>query len=192
MMPVVSPLLMTIGYGQRSIDEVIDLLKQHAVHVLVDVRSVPWSRYQPEFSRTTLEDRLARHDLVYAWLGEELGGRPREAACYDSKGRVDYQVCRQRPAFRRGIARLRTAWEQGQRVALLCSEVRPQNCHRSKLLGPALMDAGMEVTHLDETDMIVSQREVMERLLGGQLTLFDDPPPAQTTRSRGRRGPGSP
>lgn len=192
MMSVASPLLITIGYGQRSINEVIGLLKQHAVHVLVDVRSAPWSRYQPDFSRNMLEDYLARHDIVYISLAEELGGRPREAGCYDSQGRVDYQTCRRRPAFRRGIDWLCMAWKQGERVALLCSEIRPQNCHRSKLLGTALADTGIEVMHLDETDTIVSQREVMERLLGGQLTLFDDPPPAKITRSRARRGPVGP
>jgi uncharacterized protein (DUF488 family) len=187
MMSVASPLLITIGYGQRSINEVIDLLAQHGIRFLVDVRSVPWSRYQPDFSRNMLEECLATHDIVYVSLGEELGGRPKDVNCYDSKGRVNYEACRQRPVFRHGIGRLRAAWEQGQRVALLCSEVRPQNCHRSKLLGAALLDAGIEVMHLDETDTIVSQREVMDRLLGGQLTLFDDPPPAKVTRSRGRR-----
>lgn len=189
MMPVSSALLITIGYGRRSIDEVMGLLTRHGVRLVVDVRSMPWSRYQPDFSRDALKDCLGEHNVAYLFLGEELGGRPVEVDCYDDEGRVDYEACRRRPSFRRGIDWLRAALAQGQRMALLCSESRPQDCHRSKLLGVALAGEGIEVMHLDENGVLVGQWEVMDRLLGGQLTLFDDPPPAKAVRSRSRRRP---
>jgi hypothetical protein len=102
---------------------------------------------------------------------------------------VDYEACRQRPAFRRGIERLGTAWEQGQRLALLCSESRPQDCHRSKLLGVALAEEGIEVMYLDEDGTPLTQQEVMDRLLGGQLSLFEDLPAGKAVKSRGQYRP---
>jgi uncharacterized protein (DUF488 family) len=183
------PLLLTLGYGKRSIDEAIGLLDQHGVRYLVDVRSAPWSRYHPDFAHDALKGHLTAHGITYLFLGEELGGRPNDAGCYDEQGRVDYEACRRRPAFRHGIDRLRTAWEQGQRVALLCSESRPQDCHRSKLVGVALAEEGIEVMHLDEDGAPVSQQEVMDRLLGGQLSLFDDLPAGKTVKSRRRYRP---
>jgi uncharacterized protein (DUF488 family) len=186
MMATRSPLLLTLGYGKRTIDVVVELLERYGVQYLVDVRSVPWSRYHPDFSHDALKGHLSAHDIAYLFLGEELGGRPNDAGCYDAKGRVDYEACRRRPAFRHGMQRLRTAWDQGQRLALLCSESRPQDCHRSKLLGVALAEEGIEVTHLDEDGTPMTQQEVMDRLLGSQLSLFEDLPSGKAAKSRGR------
>jgi hypothetical protein len=123
-------------------------------------------------------------------MGEELGGRPKDRSCYDAQDRVLYEICKQRPEFQHGIERLRTAWGQGRRVALLCSESRPENCHRSKLIGPALIEHGIEVTHLDEDGTTVSQQEVMARVEGGQPSLFPEMPAPQAARSRGRYAAG--
>lgn len=184
MMATESPLLLTLGYGKRSIGEVIELLEHHGVQFLVDIRSAPWSRYHPDFAHDALKDHLRARGIAYLFLGEELGGRPNDAGCYDEQGRVDYEACRRRPAFGQGIARLRAAWEQGQRVALLCSESRPEDCHRSKLVGAALTEEGMQVVHLDEDGTPLSQQEVMDRLSGGQLTLFEDLPTGKAAKSR--------
>lgn len=181
-----SSLLLTLGYGKRSIDETIALLQAHDVRFLVDVRSAPYSRHHPDFSHDALRQHLAACDIAYLFLGEELGGRPDNPACYDEEGRVDYTACRRQPLFQEGIGRLCTAWEQGQRVALLCSESRPEECHRSKLIGVALAAQGIELIHLDHDDTPLSQHEVMDRLLGGQLALFDELQPAKVTKSRGK------
>lgn len=179
-----SPLLLTLGYGKRSIDEAVELLEQHGVRFLADVRSAPWSGYHPDFSHDALKAHLTAHDITYLFLGNELGGRPDDPSCYDAEGRVDYEACARRPAFRHGIERLSNAWKQGQRVALLCSESRPENCHRSKLVGVALQKEGIEVTHLDEDGGLVSQQDVMNRLHNGQLSFFEVPPTGKATRSR--------
>jgi uncharacterized protein (DUF488 family) len=186
---VTVPLLLTLGYGKRSIDETIVLLRQHDIGFLVDLRSAPYSRYHPDFSHDALKRHLSEHGIAYLFLGEELGGRPKDPACYDAQGRVDYAAVRTRPAFQQGIERLRTAWEQGRRVALLCSEARPEQCHRSKLVGAALVEEGIEVLHLDEDDTALSQAEVMARLQDGQMSLFADLVPAKAAKSRGRYAP---
>lgn len=182
---------MTLGYGKRSIGETVDLLQQHSVRYLIDIRSAPYSKYRPDFSHDALKAHMQAHGIGYLFMGNELGGRPDDPACYDEDGRVDYDACRVRAAFLAGIGRLRTAWEGGHRVALLCSESRPEECHRSKLVGAALGDGGIPVLHLDEDGAPLSQEEVMARLDGGQLGLFDTIGHPKASKSRGRYRTGS-
>lgn len=171
----------TIGYGQRTIDELAALLKEHGVECLVDVRTAPYSRFRPEFSRTALQAAIVEQGLRYIFQGASLGGRPDYPDCYVD-GKVDYDRIREKEFYREGIERLRKAAAQGMRVALMCSEGRPEECHRSKLIGVSLAALGIPVLHLDEDGRPTSQEEVMRRLTGGQLGLFGDP--SFTSRKR--------
>jgi uncharacterized protein (DUF488 family) len=188
------PQTLTIGHGKRSIADTIALLTEHRIEFLVDVRSAPYSRFQPDYSKDALKGHLEAAGIVYLYLGRELGGRPDDPACYAPDGRVDYDACARRPAFRQGIGRLRAAWEQSRRVALLCSESRPEQCHRSKLIAPALETEGVTVMHVDEDGSLRSQHEVMDRLRdeavrNGQLSLFEEAAPPTSRRSRGKYAP---
>jgi uncharacterized protein (DUF488 family) len=163
----------TIGHGGRTTDELLDLLRKVEVQFVIDVRSAPYSRYQPEFSREPLEGLLAHHGLKYVFMGDDLGGRPKDPDCY-TDGKVDYSKCRTKEFFRRGIERIRNAYNQGLRLCLLCSEGKPWQCHRSKLVGAALLDEGIEVLHLLPDGGIRTQDEVIQELTGGQGSLFGD------------------
>lgn len=184
----------TIGYGNRRISEFLSLLREHSISYLIDVRSSPYSRMKPEFSREALTERLAGEGVRYVFMGDVLGGRPDDPGCYDAEGRVDYARCRERPWFIEGIERLRTAWEKGLRVALMCSEARPEDCHRTKLVAQGLADARIEVAHIDENGRIITHHEALERLLGGaQIALFEVADLRLTSRKRyraPRKGPG--
>jgi uncharacterized protein (DUF488 family) len=181
--PTLDPLL-TFGYGSRSASEALDLITHHGVRFVVDVRSTPWSRFRPEFSQDNLAAALRDQGIRYVFMGVELGGRPDDPGCYDTEGRVDYRACARRPAFRAGIARLRTAWESGHPVAIMCSESRPEECHRTKLVSRALTDAGVDVRHIDEHGRLCSHDEVLDRLLGSQMGLLGDD--ERLVKSRGR------
>jgi hypothetical protein len=99
---------------------------------------------------------------------------------------VDYELLAGRPYFREGIERLHKASRQGQRVVLMCSEGKPENCHRSKLIGRTLTREGVQVLHIDEQDLIISQKDVLLRLTGGQPSLFGDDFFSFTSRKRYR------
>lgn len=178
------PSLLTFGYGSRSEEETFALLVGYGIEYVIDVRSSPWSRYRPEFSRDHLVLSLRDHGIRYLFMGNELGGRPDDPACYDDDGRVDYGACARRPAFREGILRLRNAWEDGHSVALMCSEGRPEDCHRTKLVAAALIEVGVEIRHIDECGTLQSHGEVLDRLRGPQTTLLEDP--SLIAKSRGR------
>ena len=164
----------SIGYGARDIDDFINVLKQYGIDYLIDVRSKPYSRYKPEFSKNPLEQQLTSSDIRYVFMGDALGGQPDDPTCYDAAGKVDYDKCRQRPQFLAGIKRLRKAHEQKLHVALMCSEGKPEICHRAKLIGEVLGDEGIEIQHIDERDDLLSHTQVMLRVIKGQPSLFGD------------------
>jgi len=175
----------TIGYGSRTIEDLLALLKQHDIEYLVDVRSQPYSAIKPEFSKSALEARLQQEGLRYVFLGAALGGRPSDPTCY-SNGKVDYEQVSARPFYREGIERLHTALGQGLRLALMCSEGKPQECHRTKLIGQTLHAEGIDVRHIDETGAVKTQQDVLDELTHGQQSMFGPPPAVSTSRKKYR------
>lgn len=163
--------IFTIGYGMRQIDEIVDLLGCHGIAYVGDVRSVPFSGRRPEFSRPALERTLRTHRIRYVFLGDTLGGRPDDPACYDEDGHVDYDRCRDNGNFTAGIERVVAAWKGGHALALLCSESRPEDCHRSKLLAEMLVERGVPVVHIDEEGERVEHGEVAAKVRGPQMSL---------------------
>jgi uncharacterized protein (DUF488 family) len=164
----------TIGYGSRSIDEFIATLQRYAIEYLVDVRSAPYSRFKPEYSQDALESTLRAHGVRYLFLGDVLGGRPADPACY-TDGKADYAKMQAQPSYVAGVARVHEAFRQQRRVVLMCSEGKPVQCHRSKLIGASLVALNVEVAHIDEEGNLVTQEEVVAELTRGQLSLFGEP-----------------
>jgi len=165
-----SPIL-TVGYANRSIEELIELMKRESVQFLIDVRSSPSSRFKPEFSRETLDATLRRAQIRYVFMGDTLGGRPQDPSCYEN-GHVIYGIVQQKSFFLNGINRLIDAFTKGFRISLLCSETRPEDCHRSKLIGSSLAQRGVDVIHLGPDGAYLSQADVIARLDTAQVQLF--------------------
>jgi uncharacterized protein (DUF488 family) len=164
----------TIGYGARDLTEFLDLLQVHGIEYLLDVRSAPYSHFKPEFSKGALEQAVRAAGIRYFYLGDQLGGQPEVPSCY-ADGKVDYRAVRLLPAFREGIDRLERAYRQGRRVALMCSEGKPELCHRSKLIGQVLREREIPVLHIDENGALLTQEEVIRKITGDQLSFFGEP-----------------
>ena len=166
--------LLTIGYGgERTAEELLSLLSGHGVRYLVDVRTKPYSKFRPEFSKEAIEIIARKAGFVYVFMGDSLGGLPADLGCY-TDGKVDYDKVRERDWFRRGLDRLEAGWRSGHRMAMMCAELEPERCHRSKLIAEALIARGVEVGHIDEEGRVIDQRAVLDRLTGGQGVLFED------------------
>jgi uncharacterized protein (DUF488 family) len=174
--------LLSLGYGNRELDDVLALLRAHAVRYLIDVRSAPYSRFNPDFTKDNLAAAVEKAGVRYVFMGDTLGGRPPDQACYDEAGHVDYTACRAHPDFQNGFARLRTAFEQDAGVAIFCSELRPEQCHRTKLIAETMVDIGVPVEHIDADGSITSHAAVMQRLRDAQMTLLGGS--SEATRSR--------
>lgn len=176
----------TIGYGARDIAVFFDTLRRYGIAYVIDVRSMPYSRFKPDFSKDRLEDHARQAGIRYVYMGDTLGGRPDDPACYDAEGKVDYARLAERPFYQTGIDRLAKAQSQGLPVTIMCSEGKPESCHRSKLIGKTLAARGLPVAHIDENDELIGQDEVLLRLTGGQPSLFGDDMLPGSSRKRYR------
>jgi len=137
----------TIGHGRAAFATVAGVLAGHGVATLVDVRSHPYSRHAPEFSRPVLEGLAAASGFGYRWMGDALGGRPGDPSLVGTDGALDEAALRRSPRFRAGLMDL-AALASGGTVALLCAEEDPEHCHRARVIAPALEEMGLPVVHL--------------------------------------------
>ena len=155
--------LYTIGHSNHNIVTFIDLLRQYDVTALGDVRSHPYSRYAPQFSRDVLKASLADAGITYVFLGKELGARSQNPACY-RKGKVQYDRLALEPSFAAGLKRVRQGMERFC-LALMCAEKDPLDCHRALLVARKLYETGTAVSHIRGDKALESQQDMDRRLL---------------------------
>ena len=142
-----TPTVYTIGHGRAAFAAVAEVLAAHGVATIIDVRSHPYSSHAPEFSRPVLEELAAASGFGYRWMGRALGGRPENPAYLGPGGTLDDDALRASPRFRAAPVDL-AALAREAAVALLCAEERPEHCHRSGAIAPALEELGLHVVHL--------------------------------------------
>lgn len=176
-------LIYTIGYGNRKFEDFIQILQNFEIDYLLDVRSRPYSKFNPDFSQDNLKSLLKDKGITYGFLGDTLGGRPDCPDCYDQQGKVDYEVVKQQNFFQRGLLRIRTAYQKQLKIVLMCSESKPEECHRTKLIGEELIKQNIKLSHIDEKGRLKSQHDIMLKLTKGRnrIDLFGN---AENFRSR--------
>ena len=162
----------TIGHSSHPADHFFKLLSANGIEVLVDTRSYPYSKRVPHFDRETLRDSVGQAGARYLYLGDVVGGRPKDKAFYDADGRALYGKVADSPEFLSGIDRLERGADQ-YRVALLCSEEDPAHCHRRLLIGRVLIDRGAELIHIRGDNRLEDDAAVASR--SGKLLLETQP-----------------
>lgn len=163
--------IFSIGHGNKERDDFIKELKSFNIAYLLDVRSKPYSRWNPDFNKETLESILNEHGITYVFMGDKLGGLPADTSCYDSDGKVAYDMIKEKDFFKEGMERLITANKKRIELAVMCSESKPGECHRSKLIGQELAKKGITMKHIIDHQKIKLQQEVMNELTKGQGTV---------------------
>jgi uncharacterized protein (DUF488 family) len=144
-----TPIVFTIGHSNQTTEEFLDLLRQHSIDVVVDVRSSPFSRFVPQFNKREVQAAVREAGFQYVYLGRELGGRPDiDSDLIDDEGHAMYGLIAETDEFLTGIRRLCEGISR-YRVAMMCSEEDPTDCHRRLLVSRVLiLDHGMDVRHI--------------------------------------------
>lgn len=155
--------VLTIGHSTHALPVFVDLLQRHGVTAVADVRAAPYSRFNPQFNRESLANGLGPHGIAYVFLGGELGGRSDDPADYDDDGRIDYGRIGRMPSFQEGLERVTRGARR--RIALLCAEKEPLECHRGLLVAPALEARGVAVAHVRSDGGLETHAHAMGRLL---------------------------
>jgi uncharacterized protein (DUF488 family) len=145
-------------------EEFLSLLEHASIEAVADVRSSPYSRRQPQFNRESIAHALASRKIAYVPLGTELGGRGNSHSERDEHGRIVYRSIAESDKFQEGIQRVQTG-SQRMRIALMCTERDPLNCHRGILVSRVLAAHGVQVLHIHGDGKIESHRDAESRLL---------------------------
>jgi uncharacterized protein (DUF488 family) len=178
-MQLQAPVVLTIGHSTRTLADFIDLLKVNEVTRLIDVRTIPRSRHNPQFNTDTLPVALEAEGISYEHIPGLGGFRPTHPASPNTgwrntsfRGYADYM---QTPEFSVHLRAL-IALTHHDRIALMCAEAVPWRCHRS-LIADALIVHGLRV---EEIVGLSQRREhVLTRFAKVRGTTITYPPEAQ-------------
>jgi uncharacterized protein (DUF488 family) len=169
----------TIGHSNHSPERFLALLQQHAISALCDVRSHPYSRMYPQFNREELQEFLRPHDIHYVFLGKELGARSEDPACYD-RGKISYARLAQTTPFQQGLDGVEKGLQE-HRLAIMCAEKEPLDCHRTILVARHLAARGLEIQHILADGALEAHTDALRRLSdslhlrANELHLFCSP-----------------
>ncbi len=155
--------LFTVGHSNHPIDYFAGLLTRHGITALADVRTTPYSRWNPQFRREALTESLRAAGIAYVFLGPELGGKRPEGLAAAARS----------PGFHAGLRRLREGAAQ-YRVAFMCAEREPLDCHRTILVARHLRGPGVILRHILADGSLEEHEAVERRLVKKEKTA---PPP---------------
>ena len=137
----------SIGHSNHKWETFVGLLRQHDVELLVDVRSRPASRHASFANKNRLPALLTEAGIGHRYMGDSVGGKPADPKLQDTDGNPDYEKIAAQAAFQHGVDEL-VEVTKGGRVAIMCAEEDPAQCHRTLLIGPALRDRGVDLHHI--------------------------------------------
>lgn len=161
----------SIGHGSKDINNFITELQSFKIQYLLDIRSKPFSRWHPQFNKEDLKHSLESSSIKYLYVGDSLGGLPDDKSCYNKNGKVVYDSIKEKDFFKSGLDRLITANKKNINVAIMCSESKPEECHRSKLIGQELLEKNISINHIITKDIIKPQEVVINELTKGMGTI---------------------
>lgn len=159
--------LYSIGHSSQTQEEFLALLIQYRINCIVDVRSVPASKYTPQFNEEALKWFLKSQGIQYLHFGDEFGARRTD--CIDKDGQVNFEQAVKTSLFQQGVVRLMKGLGKGYRIALMCSESDPLECHRFSMVSRYFYDQGVDVQHILRDGNLAShaflEKEMINQLL---------------------------
>jgi len=155
--------LYSIGHSNQSLDGFLILLNAHDVNCVIDVRSVPASTYSPQFNQESLKYFLKSHGVQYLHFGDEFGARRTD--CLNESEQVDFEKAVETPLFQKGVERVMKGLEKGFRIAFMCSEADPLECHRFSLVSRYFYDQGLDVQHILKDGTLASHASLEKEMI---------------------------
>ncbi len=154
-------MIFTVGHSNHSLEHFLQLLAGAEIDAIADVRSKPHSRWSPQFNKDALASALGKNGVAYVFLGKELGGRPDNSALLRN-GKPDYDAMSRAESFHAGIERV-IEGAKTHRIALMCAERDPLDCHRYLLIGRHLASRAIPVAHILANGDVEAQDKTEDR-----------------------------
>ncbi len=159
------PKIYTVGHSTHQLEFFLELLKEFDINCLVDVRSVAASTYNPQYNKEPLMNFLKFNGVTYLHFANEFGARYNDPDLLDEDGKVDFEKVRKSWNFKNGVERLWQGVNKGLRIALMCSESEPFDCHRFSMVSIALEKDGFQVMHILKDKTLKSNDQLESQLL---------------------------
>ena len=153
----------TIGHSNHTFDNFLQLLQKYDVNCVCDVRSTPLSRFASQFNRERLKSSLQTQGISYIFFGNEFGARRKEEDLY-TDGIVDFDKVAKTDVFLNGIKRIQDGIEKGYRIAFMCAEKDPLDCHRTLLVARKLTTMGISIEHILSDASVKTQQQIEKEL----------------------------
>ena len=154
----------TIGHSNRPVSHLLNRLTRHGITTIVDIRSVPFSQWTPQYNQPSLKDVLFSEKIEYRWLGDSLGGMPKDVNLY-TRGRPDYDKIRNTADYQSALVDVvDLARQKDKLVALMCAEKDPVRCHRRNLVGSDLLQWEANLWHILDSGQVISEDGLRRKL----------------------------
>ena len=170
--------LFTVGHSQHDVNYFISLLNQYNIDYILDVRSIPYSKYAEQYNKENISISLNSANIKYISMGKYFGARPQNKELYHNEGYLDFEKVRESKDFNKGIENVMVGLNQGHNIALMCTEKEPIDCHRAILVARAFEMHMVYTKHILPNGEILTQQQLNEQLLQkyfpdrAQLSLF--------------------
>ena len=169
----------TLGHSNYTIEKLIDMLKKYNINCVVDIRGTPYSKFNVQFDKEIIRYTLTKAGFIYIYMAKEFAAKRINKESYNEEGYSDFELVVNEKDFLDGIERLKNGCNKGYRIALLGAMQEPIRCHRSILVGRALIKYGFNVKHILDDSSIASQDDIEDMLLNkyfsnrNQITIDD-------------------
>lgn len=149
--------LFSVGHSNQSIEKFFQLLESQRIDCILDVRSMPYSKFTPHFNEESLRVWLNKHGVLYVPFGKHFGARRSDClketefvkkGFKEIKVQVNFELGITTPDFLSGVERLNKALSQKRRVSLMCSEADPLGCHRFSFISRFFYELGWDIQHI--------------------------------------------
>lgn len=162
-----STTLYSIGHSNQTQEDFLALLKTFGINCIVDVRSVPASKYSPQFNQENIKRLLESNNIQYLHFGKEFGARRTDSI--DENGQVNFEKAVKTQAFTAGALRIMRGLTRGYKIALMCSESEPLECHRFSLVSRYFHDNNVDVQHILKDATLASHESLEQEMINTYL-----------------------
>lgn len=157
-------ILYTIGYAHHTQESFLALLIQYDIHCVIDVRTMAYSGFHPQFNKEVIKGYLKQHGISYLHMADSFGIIKGDIKLNTKEGYVDFEKLARLPLFLEGVERVEKGLHKGYHIAFMCAEKDPIDCHRTTLVARAFYERGYEVKHILHDGSLESQEELEKRM----------------------------
>lgn len=155
----------TLGHSNYPFDKFIEILKKYNINCVVDIRAIPYSKYNTQYNKEFFQINLKKLGYTYIYMADEFGVKRKTRESYNEEGYANFEKVILEDDFKRGIKRLKIGCNKGYKIVLLGAMQEPIRCPRAILIGKELVKEGFNVKHIMHEGNLKTQNELEELLL---------------------------